>query len=151
MLVGGSSNQKKCCLGAAAGTAHSGKRLVSRTTFCQSAKEEEAHSGLEKKCCWGPVFTAVLPWYGRRNVLTCLPWEGPSHKLVFKFSIWKLKTKVENPIVGFVFSFKFSTFGTLPKSSFQVSNLKVENQSWKPKGRTWFFFQVFNFWDPPQK
>ena len=39
--------------------------------------------------------------------------------------------------------------GTFPKIGLQVFNLKVENQSWKLEGRTWFFCQVFNFWDLP--
>ena len=83
-------------------------------------------------------------------LLSSFQFLGPSQKLFFKFSIWKLKTKVENRKVGLDFSFKFSAFGTIPKIGFQVFNSKVESQSWKPKGRAWFFFQVFNFWDHPK-
>ena len=50
-----------------------------------------------------------------------------SQKSVFKFSTSKLKTQVENSKVGFDFSFKFSTFGTISTNGFQVFNFKVEN------------------------
>ena len=66
---------------------------------------------------------------------------GPSQKLVSKLSTWKLKTKVENPKVGHDFSVKFSTFGALPKTSFQVENLK--EKSCPTFG---FSTLVFNFW-----
>ena len=52
--------------------------------------------------------------------------------LRFENSEPKLKTKFKSPNVGHDFSFKFSTFGTLPKSGFQVFkflNGKLENQA----------------------
>ena len=79
---------------------------------------------------------------------------GPIQKLVSKFSIQKLKTKVENPKVGHDFSFKFSTwkpvFGRAPK----VENLTEKSCPTFGFSTLVFHFQVesleTNFWDGPK-
>ena len=79
---------------------------------------------------------------------------GPIQKLVSKFSIQKLKTKVENPKVGHDFSFKISTwkpvFGKAPK----VENLTEKSCPTFGFSTLVFHFQVenleTNFWEGPK-